>query len=198
MGLKILSVSDKVSAELLEVGEEPRACRSIDLILSCGDLPPEFLSSLRHRFDAPLMYVQGNHDLRYGNAPPVGCTCIDRRIVTFDNRKIIGFSGSRWYNGGGNQYTEKQMQSFIGRMRFSLWRGKPDIVVTHAPPRHIHDAEDPCHKGFKCFAGFIDKYKPAYFIHGHIHKLFSDDGQRITRVNTTQVVNSYGYYIFEI
>lgn len=98
-----------------------------------------------------------------------------------------------------NQYTEKEMGRSISRMRFSLWRnGTPDIVVTHAPPRHIGDAEDPCHKGFRCYTKFIEKYSPSYFIHGHIHRQFESEKDRITIVNKTQVINSYGFFIFEI
>jgi len=197
--MKVLTVSDTVSDELLDSPHRTKLQSDVDLIISCGDLPPEFLSSLRHRFDVPLMYVLGNHDLRYGSSPPGGCHCIDRRIVSFNNFTLVGFSGSRWYNGGMNQYTEKEMERSIGRMRFSLWRnGTPDIVVTHAPPRHVGDAEDPCHKGFKGFNRFIEKYSPSYFIHGHIHKNFEDDLERITIINETQVINSYGFYVFEI
>lgn len=197
--MKILTVADTVSNELLEPVRGGPLYTDIDLVISCGDLPPEYLSSLKHRYDVPLMYVLGNHDLRYGSSPPAGCRYIDRQMVTFNDKRIVGFSGSRWYNGGMNQYTEKEMGSFIGKMRFTLWRnGAPDIVVTHAAPRHVKDAEDRCHKGFKSFHKIINKYNPSHFFHGHIHKLFEDDAERTTVVNTTQVINSYGFYILEI
>lgn len=197
--MKILTVSDRVHSELLQPAEFRQQCHGVDLILSCGDIPPEFLTSLRQQLDVPLFYVLGNHDLRYSKSSPQGCHCIDGEIVTFNGYSIIGFSGSRWYNGGLNQYTEMEMARSISRMRFSLWRnGTPDIVVTHAPPRHIGDAEDPCHKGFKCYTKFIEKYNPSYFIHGHIHRQFEDEKDRITVVNQTQVINSYGFFIFEI
>jgi len=197
--LNILIVADTVTDKLLEpVGGGP-FLQDIDLILSCGDLPPEYLSRLTFRYDVPLLFILGNHDLRYKTAPPAGCRNIDRQLVTFTDRKIVGFSGSRWYNGGINQYTEKQMKRFIGGMRFSLWRsGTPDLVITHAPPRHINDAEDPCHRGFNGFRRFIDKYNPPYFLHGHIHASFNNDSERISTVNTTQVINCYGFYILEI
>ncbi len=197
--MKILTVSDTVSAELLESQEILEKYKDIDLILSCGDLPPEYLTGLRHRYDVPLLYILGNHDLRYHRSPPAGCQNIDRQIIEALGLRIVGYSGSRWYNGGMNQYTEKEMGKFIGRMRLALWRkGSPDIVITHAPPRHIHDAEDPCHRGFRSFVNFINKYKPAYFIHGHIHRLFKDDAERISLFNTTQVINSYGFFVLEI
>lgn len=197
--MKILCVSDTVSPKLLDpVGGGP-AIDDIELILSGGDLPPEYLSSLRNRYDAPLLYVLGNHDLRYGESPPAGCVHIDRKIIEIGETTIIGFSGSRWYNGNINQYTEKQMIRFIRKMRFSLWReGGVDLVLTHAPPRFIHDAEDPCHRGFRVFRQFIDKYKPRYFIHGHIHVLFEDDSERVTKINSTSVINSYGYHVLQI
>lgn len=197
--MKILTVSDKVSEELLAPDRKDPKLDGIDLIFACGDLPPEFLTSLRHRYDAPVMYILGNHDLRYEESPPTGCTYIDRKLVTFNNKRILGFSGSRWYNGGKNQYSEKEMEKFIAGLRFHIWlKGAPDIIVTHASPRHIHDEEDPCHKGFRCFNTLIQKYSPSHFIHGHIHRLFENDEDRISTVNTTKVINSYGYYVFEI
>ncbi|PHR29838.1 MAG: metallophosphoesterase [Desulfotalea sp.] len=197
--MKILCVADTVTRSLLEPNLGGPAIEEIDLVIACGDLPPEYLSSLRNRYNAPLYYVLGNHDLRYQNSPPVGCTHIDRHIVNFSTLSMTGFSGSRWYNGGINQYSEKQMRGFMRRMRFQLWRNKGvDIVVTHAPPRFVHDAEDPCHRGFRIFRWFIDKYKPRYCLHGHIHTHFEDDSERITSINSTSVINCYGYYVLEI
>jgi len=121
------------------------------------------------------------------------------RLVKIGGINILGLEGSHWYNGGPNQYTERQMRSIIRWLRPAIWwHGGVDVVFTHAPPRHIHDAEDPCHKGFKCFRRLIDKYQPGYFIHGHIHKIFSNDSDRLTVVNSTKVVNTYGYYLLEI
>jgi len=197
--MKILSVSDTVVKKLLEPLEGKPFIKDVDLILSCGDLPPEYLSSLKELYNTPLYYVLGNHDIRYKESPPAGCVHIDGRIMEIGAIKITGFSGSRWYNGNINQYTEKQMGRFIKKMRFSLWRQKGiDLVISHAPPRFINDAEDPCHRGFRVFRPFIDKYKPRHFIHGHIHSLFENDSKRVTQVNETSVINTYGYHVLEI
>ena len=196
--MKILSVSDVVKPGLLQHSGSDRLA-DVDLILSCGDLPPEYLSRLVHSFNAPLYYVRGNHYIRYDEKPPEGCRDLHGRLINNKGINILGLEGSRWYNGGPCQYEERQMRAIIRRLRPTLWwRGGVDVVFTHAPPRYVHDAEDLCHKGFECFRRLIGKYRPSYFIHGHIHREFSDPSERITVVDTTHVVNTYGYYLLEI
>ena len=196
--IKILSVSDVVEP-MLEQQVESVLFADIDLIVSCGDLPPEYLSRLLHFFKAPLYYVKGNHDIRYKDKQPEGGHDLHGKLVKIEGINILGLEGSHWYNGGPYQYTERQMRSIVRWLRPTIWwQGGVDVVFTHAPPRHIHDAEDPCHKGFKCFRWLIDKYQPSYFIHGHIHKKFSDENDRLTTLKTTKVVNTYGFYLLEI
>lgn len=195
--MKILTVSDRVASELVS-DNSPLPTGSIDLILGCGDLPPEYLRRLRARYDVPLFYVLGNHDIRH-QVIPEGCTDITGRIVQYNGFHLLGFSGSRWYNGNPNQYREKEMRAQLRRLWFQLWRLKKlDVIITHAPPRYIHDAEDRCHKGFRCYRTFIDRYQPRFFIHGHIHTFFKKPSDRISLVGQTEVINSYGYYIFKI
>jgi Icc-related predicted phosphoesterase len=72
-----------------------------------------------------------------------------------------------------------------------------DILITHAPPYRIHDAEDRCHRGFRAFRSFMDRHKPRYLIHGHTH-LYRLDAPRITVHNRTTVLNTYGHQVLEI
>ena len=72
-----------------------------------------------------------------------------------------------------------------------------DVFLTHATPRHVHDHEDRCHQGFKCFNRFLNKYKPAYMVHGHIH-LYDLNEPRISTYNKTVVVNAYGHYVIDL
>ena len=177
---------------------ENKTMEPVDLILSCGDMPPEYLEFLMDRLDKPLFYIKGNHDIRYSQSNPAGCKNIHAQLVQFQSFNILGLEGSLWYNGGPNQYTDKEMKKIIFSKWFSIWRkGGVHMVVTHAPPRHIHDAEDRCHMGFESFVSLIHKRKPAYFIHGHIHKEFKTQTDRITTVGTTQVINACGYTIIE-
>ncbi|RLC05492.1 MAG: Icc-like protein [Deltaproteobacteria bacterium] len=196
--IKILSVSDFVDKSLTQMVEN-KTLKPVDLIVSCGDMDPEYLSFLRDRLDKPLFYVKGNHDIRYTASNPVGCKNIHGKLIRFKSLNIIGLEGSLWYNGGMNQYTDREMKKIIFGMWFTILRkGGINMVITHAPPRHIHDANDRCHMGFESFVTLLNKKKPDYFIHGHIHKEFKTPDDRITTVNSTKVINTCGYTILEV
>jgi Icc-related predicted phosphoesterase len=196
--MRILSVSDKVVAELDSNLDRQRFGR-IDLVLACGDLPPEYLASLANAFSVPLYYVCGNHDIRLVDRRPAGCINLNGKIVSHRGLKILGLEGSRWYNGGLFQYTESEMRWRVIALTPRIWRHRGvDIVITHAPPRYIHDAEDRCHRGFKSFRRLIKRYAPRYFIHGHMHADFADPSDRITEWQGTQIINTYGYHVLEI
>jgi Icc-related predicted phosphoesterase len=195
--MKILAVSDFIeplSSDLLK----GKIFSEVRLIVSCGDLPPDYLSALSKAFAAPLYYVRGNHDLRYESSPPKNCYDIHAQVVSFEDLTILGLEGSHWYNGRPLQYTETEMRQIVRFLRPRLRRHKSlNMVIAHAPPRRIHDAEDPCHRGFQVFRRLIDRYQPKYFLHGHIHRRFDDPEQRITRIGGTRVINCSGYYLFE-
>lgn len=116
---------------------------------------------------------------------------------------ICGVSGSKKYNNGLAQYTEKEMMRQLRAMIPQLKRNKRrygrycDVFLTHASPRHIHDKEDPCHQGFECFNWFIEKFQPALMIHGHIH-LYDLSEERTSIVGKTTVVNAYSHVIIEM
>jgi Icc-related predicted phosphoesterase len=197
-GVRLLCLSDFIDQELTDQVEN-KQLPPLDLIVSCGDMVPEYLSFLRDRLDAPLVYVKGNHDIRYTTANLPGCENIHARVVSFGSLNILGLEGSMWYNGGPTQYTEAMMRKQIFRLAFRIWRKGPvHMVVTHAPPRHIHDREDLCHRGFECFGRFIKKRHPGYFIHGHVHDHFDRFEERITQVEQTRVINTCGHIIIEV
>lgn len=196
--MKILAVSDVVTPALVAAAG-PESPPSVDIVISCGDLPPEYLSALAATFQVPLYYVRGNHDIRNQDSSPAGCMDINLRRVRLGALNMLGIEGSRWYNGGPYQYTEAEMRWRLFTLRPSLWWGRGvDIVVTHAPPRFIHDAEDPCHRGFRAYLRFISRYRPSVFLHGHIHRNFESDEARMTRIGETKVINCYGYTIIDI
>jgi Icc-related predicted phosphoesterase len=195
--MRILSVSDMVEPMLYD----PFACKcfpGIDLILSCGDLPPEYLTYLVTIFNVPLLYIRGNHDAVYDIKPPQGCVDLHGKLIVYKGIRILGLEGCHWYNGGALQYTEKQMARTVLKTKLKIWWHKGvDMVISHAPLKDVHDGQDICHRGFKCFRGLIDRYSPTYFLHGHIHTCFKNKKERETVINKTSVINTSGYHVFD-
>ena len=196
--MKILAVSDEECAALWDY-YTPGKLDDIDLIISCGDLNAAYLSFLVTVAKCPVLYVAGNHDVRYQINPPEGCDPIDDHFVMFNGVRIIGLGGCRKYHPGPYQYTEWQMRHRIRKLRFRLWRHKGvDIVVTHAAPAGLGDAEDPAHWGFQALTDFLDKYHPAFLLHGHVHVTYGQNVPREIDYNGTRVINAFERYIIEI
>lgn len=106
--MKILAISD-MESKLLWDHFDRRYLEDIDLILSCGDLDPEYLSFLATFSHGPVLYVHGNHDTNYEVTPPEGCICIEDKIYVHQGVRILGLGGSMRYKPGDHQYTESQM-----------------------------------------------------------------------------------------
>ena len=196
--MKILVLADEEYPAFWENYREDRL-KEYDLIISCGDLNPKYLSFIVTMARAPLFYVHGNHDESYVRIPPEGCDCIEDDIVVYKGLRILGLGGCVQYRPGQHQYTQKQMRKRIAKLRFKLWRHKGvDIVVTHAPPEGVGDAEDHAHRGFQAFLDLIDKYHPKYLFHGHIHLNYGQEKIRVREYNGTQVINASEYYVLEL
>ena len=196
--MKILFISDEECASLWDY-YRPEKLEGIDLIISCGDLKSSYLQFLVTMAGCPLLFVAGNHDTHYDHNPPSGCDCIDDAIVEYNGVRIMGLGGCRRYHPGNYQYTERQMRRRIRKLRFPLWRCKGvDIVVTHAPPEGLGDGEDPAHRGFESFRALVEKYRPAYFIHGHVHKSYNFRFRREQKVSDTTIINAWTSYIIEV
>lgn len=196
--MKILAVSDEECPALWDY-YTPGRLAGIDLILSCGDLKSSYLSFLVTMSNRPVLYVHGNHDEHYKTQPPEGCDCIDDHFVTFNGVRILGLGGCRKYHPGPHQYTEAQMQQRIRKLRYQLWKnGGVDIVVTHAPPHGLGDAEDPAHLGFHALRKLLDEYHPQYLLHGHVHANYGMRMERVIPYGQTQVINTYERYVIEI
>ena len=196
--MKILIVADEPEKKYWDFYTDG-CLKEFDLILSCGDLPPQYLSFLVTFARCPLFYVHGNHDDCYAETPPDGCECIEDKIITYNGLRIMGLGGSNRYKLGENQYNEEEMQKRIRKMRRQLKKNNGfDLLLTHAPARHLNDAEDIPHRGFESFNTLLETYNPKYFIHGHVHLNYGHKMPRITERGETKVINAYYSYILEI
>ena len=196
--MKILLVGDRESRYLWD-HYRPGMLRDYDLILSAGDLKPEYLSFLVTMGHAPLLYIHGNHDGVYAQRPPEGCDCIEDKLVKINGLRILGLGGSADYNGGEHQYNERRMKRRIRRLRGKIRRaGGVDIVLTHAPAWGLGDGGDYAHRGFKCFTELIDRYEPRYFIHSHVHMEYGYRVQRSLQRKNTTIINACERYDLEI
>jgi len=205
--MKILTVSDKIEKSFFKEHLLKEKCRNIDLILACGDLPPYYLEYLLNGLNAPLFYVPGNHDERPRNllAPKKpfarGCRNLHCKIIEHKGLLIGGIGGSMRYKKGRYLFSEVQMKRKVKGMATRLLLNKRkfgryiDILITHSPPSGIHDESDLPHQGFKAFLHFIETYKPAYFVHGHT---MLKNGQHITRYQSTTILNTNNWWIWDI
>jgi len=195
--MKILLVADEESKYIWD-HFDPERFKDIELIISCGDLQSSYLSFLVTMIHVPLFYVHGNHDTTYQRHPPEGCDCIEDLVVNYKGYRFAGLGGSMKYSRRQHQYTEKEMETRVRKLKHKIHKNKGlDVLVTHVPPFGICDGEDLCHTGFKSFIKLLDKYEPPYMFHGHMHLNYTRQ-ERISTYNKTTIVNGYGYYILDI
>ena len=138
--MRILAVSD-VESKLYWDFYERGMLDGIDLIISCGDLDPRYLSFLVTLASVPVLDVHGNHDTKYAGIPPEGCVCIEDDIYVHQGVRILGLGGSMRYKPGAHQYTEKEMQKRIHKLRFKLWR--KCVLYTSPSPRDVEESRTP-------------------------------------------------------
>jgi hypothetical protein len=206
--LRVLAVSDEVSPQLYDNGVTDWIGH-IDLIISCGDLPPYYLDFLVSTLRAPMYHVLGNHCFvphdpvtrRCSPAAFSGAQDLNGRLAESHGLLLGGVEGSPLYNRGPHQYTEQQVELNLLRLVPGMMLNKVragrylDILVTHAPPRGIHDNKDTAHKGFAALIPFIERFKPAILLHGHTHRYDPLLPLR-SRYRDTEIINAFGHAIF--
>lgn len=222
--MKILCVADHIDPLVYSAAVKERFA-DVDLVLSAGDLPMEYLGFISASLNKQIYFVFGNHHLkhlsrfrRWGvyNEPAryeaaatdsfrnyFGSTYVGGKVVRYRNLIIGGLGGCRRYNKGENQFTELQMFLRMLRMVPALtWHrivhGRAiDILLTHASPLGVNDRSDPTHVGFKVFRWFLRTFKPKYQLHGHVH-LYDLNAERVATYESTTVINVYDHYVLEI
>lgn len=208
--MRILAISDKVDP-LLYSPAIRRAVGSVELILSCGDLPHYYVDYVVSMLDVPCFLVQGNHASgaefrRVGGDRPAQRHSMDihRRVVMERGLIIAGLEGSIRYNQNPRfQYTQQDMWRMTwGLVPRLLWNRLRhgrflDLLIAHSPPAGIHDGPDRPHQGFESFLWLMRNFRPRYLLHGHKH-VYRHDEITVTRYHETTVVNVYPWRVVEV
>ncbi|MFL5735125.1 MAG: metallophosphoesterase [Chloroflexia bacterium] len=209
--MKVLVVSDLVEPQLYNASVK-EWLGPIDLVISCGDLPAGYLDFLMSMIGVPLVHVLGNHcstphdpfeEKNPFHEEYPGAFDLNGRVAEYNGLILAGMEGSPLYNNGPHQYTEQQATWNLLRLCPALLREKVrtgrylDIMVTHAPPRGIHDGTDVAHKGFKALLPFLERFRPALLLHGHSHRY--DPLQPVhSKYGDTEIINVYGHALIDL
>jgi Icc-related predicted phosphoesterase len=202
--MKILCVSDQIDP-LVYSNSIKKRFADVDMILCAGDLPMDYLDFIATNLNRPLLFIFGNHNAEEMNGSDQGSfssTHLGSKIRKEAGLIVAGLGGCMRYNRGLNQFTDQQMYFEIVKLIPSLLFNRIvygrflDILLTHAPPKGIHDKPDKCHRGFKAFRWFMKTFRPKYLVHGHIH-LYDLSDVRRTRWLETDVVNAYSHYVID-
>lgn len=180
MAMRVLVIADDDSVRR-NIGDA-----GADVVISCGDLADDTVLEVGRRSGArSVLAVKGNHDSSAEFAAPIQnlhMTCRSVGAV-----RIGGFCGAWRYKTRGNFLFE---QDEVEHLLASF--PPVDVFIAHNSPRGVHDREDDVHLGFEAFNRYIERAKPALFIHGHQHV----DAE--TLLGSTRVIGVYGYRRLEV
>ena len=203
MAVEILSISD-TEISMLHSPQVLENFASVDLVISCGDLPHSYLEYLVTILNKPLYYVHGNHaGPEYGaysvTHEPGGGLDLHRRCRRHKSGLLLaGVEGCQRYNNGRYQYSQLEMWGHVlslvphllyNRIRYGRYL---DIFASHAASDGIMDEKDLPHQGIKAFRWLVRVFKPALHLHGHIHVYRNDTIISMLEKNT-RVINTFGY-----
>lgn len=167
--VRVLAVADEEVAAMESRARDLR----VDLVVSAGDLPWDYLERIVSLVGAPAAFVPGNHDPRIGRGTPTapsGMTSVDGRTLVLAGLRIAGLGGCVRYNGGAHQYEQRDYDVRARELLAGSGDVAPvDVLLTHAPPRGLGDGDDPSHVGVEALHGVLETLRPTWHLHGHIH-----------------------------
>lgn len=170
-----------------------------NVVISCGDLSPSYLSCVATLANAPLFYVRGNHDSDYECATDLGGINLDGHIVQHNNLRFAGLEGSYCYRSGIVGYNEQEMRHKVWRLSLKAkLKGGIDVLVTHAPARGFGDLADLPHRGFNALNTLLLWTKPQLMLHGHVHLSYGNLAREQAHPSGTRIINAYGWQEIEL
>lgn len=196
--MRILAVADEeddVLTSMLTRRDRP-AC---DVVISCGDLMPDYLDYVATMANAPLLYVRGNHDVDACGYDTMGGIALDGRIERIGGLRVAGLDGSLDYREDIVGYSERAMRMRAMRLAMlASLTGGIDVLVTHTPPRGHGDLDDVPHRGFAVFNWLLDLLHPRLMLHGHVHLSYGMLERERAHPSGARLVNACGHWYGEL
>jgi predicted phosphodiesterase len=197
--IRLLAVSDVLDPTLVEQRNR-KAMGPIDLILGCGDLDCADLSFVADGFDAPLVYIHGNHDSEVRWAA-CKLTCPEALRSTAIHREAgLSIAGLTWPGARGLRAERSERKAWSQALRLAtrhLGHEEPVIVISHVPPYGAGDIPgNGYHRGFRGYLWLMRRLAPPLWIHGHTPLAAASDWH-ISRGPTT-LINATGAVVIEL
>jgi Icc-related predicted phosphoesterase len=197
--IRLLAVSDLLEPTLVD-SRNRSALAPLDLIVGCGDLDCDDLAFLADSLNAPLVYVQGNHDT---DARWKQCTDFCPEAIhstSIFHRAGVSMAGLTWPGQRGKSGNRSERAAWSQALRLAtrrLGQLDPMIVLSHVPPLGAGDvATDPYHRGFKGYRWLLERLEPTLWLHGHTPLAATSEWK--VQVGNTTVVNVTGAVIIEL
>ena len=205
--IRYLAVSDEREPSL-EVEANREAIRPIDAVVGCGDVDPHWLAFLADAFEAPLVYVRGNHD--HGGDWDERRPVVPEPLASGSICRLAGLPiGALEWPGAGSAHNQRRpdiaWRDALGlvRRRLAQWlttpptrRTEPLLMISHAAPEGAGDAPDLYHRGFPAYRMLLDRLRPPVWLHGHTTTAAVDS--LVVRSGRTTLVNVTGAVLVEL
>ena len=197
--IRLLAVSDQLDPTLVD-RRNREAIGPIDLIVGCGDLDCDELSFIADGFNAPLVYVHGNHDsdtrwAAYKSYCPeaIQSTAVHHEVG-------LAIAGLTWPGPRGPGAARSERKAWSQALRLAarrLGRSEPVLVISHVPPLGVGDIPgNGFHRGFGGYRWLLRRLKPPLWLHGHTPLAAASDWQ--IKHGPTTLVNATGAVVIEL
>jgi hypothetical protein len=198
--IRLLAVSDEIDPSLWDHLDR-ETLGPLDLLVSSGDLPPDYLSYLEGTLRVPFVFVMGNHDLDEAWAREAGRLLPWRKSgAQLTEAAGVPLALLDW--PGGDKIRSRSQDWITWRQVLGLWLAvrlgarRPDIVVSHVAPDQMLDPRDLYHRSFPAYRWLARRLRPALWLHGHTTP--ASVPERVTRLGPTTSVNVTGAYLIEL
>jgi hypothetical protein len=204
--IRILAASDEPDPALDHLANR-EALGRLDLVVGCGDLTPAQVAFLGDAFQAPFVYVRGNHDhggpWRTARNVPVESAGADDSTLRGVSLVALGWPRLDEIEARGDRVTPRRDSDAWRQvlrllpLDLALPRSRPWLVFSHVPPSGAGDTpDDPFHTGFSAYRVVLDRLAPRLWLHGHTTR--ASQRTPIVEHGPTTVVNATGSVLVEL